>query len=287
MRSQPPPAASTGPASKPKVGCSGSSRHCFSDARACACRSSSPHEPGKSKIAFRSPSSAPPISKNDPGPFGFASGRRRGRRRSWAPAPPGTRSPRCSSSRRSATAPPARAGRGSRSCRAISVRSFTFASRWGTSRTTVPSGSTICSPSTAIGRRLVGDEVGQRAQAPGDAADVHLALVLGQRALDQPSQPRPLQHDRGGEHREHERPQPAPMTVNRTTRSEARSRQRAIIVARTSRAVGDARDACYTQRRAARFSDSPGRSATAAAHAMLTMRRHSRRRSPASTSSTP
>ena len=74
MRSQPPPAASTGPASKPKVGCRGSVPYCFSEARAWAWRSSSPHDPGKSRIAFRSPSSTLTISKNEPGPFGFASG---------------------------------------------------------------------------------------------------------------------------------------------------------------------------------------------------------------------
>ena len=58
MRSQPPPSATTGPASKPKIGCSGSNADWSSDAVAWMCRSSSPQTPGKSKTGLKSPSSA-------------------------------------------------------------------------------------------------------------------------------------------------------------------------------------------------------------------------------------
>ena len=106
---------------------------------------------------------------------------------------------------RSATAPWARAGRGSRSCRGSSVRSFTRASRCGTSSTTVPSGSTILRPSTAMGLG-VRDDVDERAQVPLDAADRQLAGVGRQRALDEVPQARPLEHDRRRQDRERNSP---------------------------------------------------------------------------------
>ena len=177
MRSQPPPAASTGPASKPKVGCSGSVPSCFSDARACAWRSSSPHDPGKSKIAFRSPSSAPAISKNDPGPFGFASGGGGGGAFFGASA---ARNPMPSlffiaANRHSATGHAqvvdreAAADQRAQLHLRVQVRDVEHDRPLGIDDLQAVDGDR---------RRLVGDDVDQRAQPPGDAADVHLARLF-------------------------------------------------------------------------------------------------------------
>ena len=181
MRSQPPPAASTGPASKPNVGCAGSVPSCFSDARAWACRSSSPHEPGKSRIAFRSPSSAPAISKNEPGPFGFAPGGGGGgvvlgRQRRDEPDPlavlhrgePPQRDRHAQVVDREAAARDQRAQLDLR----VQVRDVEHDRPLRVDDLQAVDGDR---------RRLVGDDVDQRAQPPGDAADVQLPLVLGQR----------------------------------------------------------------------------------------------------------
>ncbi len=45
-------------------------------------------------------------------------------------------------------------------------------------------------------------EIGQRAQMPGDAPEVHLAGVGGERAFDEAPEARPLQHHGGGQHDE-------------------------------------------------------------------------------------
>ena len=139
---------------------------------------------------------------------------------------------------------------------ATSVRSLTFASRCGTSRTTVPSGSMICRPSTRDRRRLVGDDVDQRAQPPGDAADLQLPLLLGERRFDQLPEPRPLQHDGGARAPRPQSSPPGRGPCFEVTRTSARSRQGTIIVARSRRfrvARSDGRAlqiradvACYT-----------------------------------------
>ena len=210
MRSQPPPAASTGPASKPKVGCSGSVPSCFSDARAWACRSSSPHDPGKSRIAFRSPSSAPAISKNDPGPSlglvpgGGGGGSFLGASAAMNPIPSlffmRGETPQRDGCAQLVDGEAAAGDQRAQLDLRVEVRDV---------EDDRPLRVDDLKPVDRDRRRFVGDDVDQRAQPPGDAADVQLPFLLGERRFDQLPEPRPLQDDGGGEHHDDNRPHQA------------------------------------------------------------------------------
>ena len=170
-----------------------------SDTRACACRSSSPHDAGKvedrvqvAQLGVRDLEERP-RARSACAPGGGGGAAALGASAAMNPIPVAVLQ-----LRRTATAPRGTRRSWMEKLPPISVRSFTFASRCGTSSTTVPSGSVIRRPSTVIGRRLVGHDVDQRAQPPGHAADLQLARVRRAARLRSAAQPRPLQHDGRG-----------------------------------------------------------------------------------------
>ena len=183
------------------MGCAGSTADWMIEAVAWVCRSSSPQTPGKSNTAFRSPSSAFTMWKKLPGPLvrrrvGHRGGRRRllGRQRSQK-ADAGLvahlgKAPRRLGDAQIVDREAARDQRLQLDPR-LEVRDVEHHRPLGVE------------DAQAVDRdraRGVGHDVDQRAQAPGDAADLQLAAVRRQRRLDEVAQARSLQDHRRREH---------------------------------------------------------------------------------------